>query len=59
VGLSAEVAARIYEHAFYDLDAPVVRVCAAEVPVPYPAHLEHAALPQVDDIVGAVRTVVG
>jgi pyruvate/2-oxoglutarate/acetoin dehydrogenase E1 component len=59
VGLSAEVAARIYEQAFYELDAPVVRVCAAEVPVPYPAHLEFAALPQVDDIVGAVRTVVG
>ena len=33
------------EQAFYDLDAPVARVCSAEVPVPYPRHLEEAALP--------------
>src|SRR5512143_2632157 len=45
-GLSAEVAARIVEGAFYDLDAPVERVCSAEVPIPYPRHLEEAALPQ-------------
>ena len=38
--------ARIAERVFYDLDAPVARVCAAEVPIPYPKHLEDAALPQ-------------
>ncbi|MEU9047800.1 MULTISPECIES: alpha-ketoacid dehydrogenase subunit beta [unclassified Kitasatospora] len=58
-GLSAEVAARITEHAFYDLDAPVERVCGAEVPVPYAAQLEQAALPQVPGIVAAARRAVG
>ena len=43
--LSAEVSARITERAFYDLDAPVGRVCSAEVPMPYAKHLEQAALP--------------
>jgi pyruvate dehydrogenase E1 component beta subunit len=57
--LSAEVSARITEQAFYDLDAPVARVCSAEVPIPYPRHLEEAALPQADGIVAAVREVVG
>ena len=52
-GLSAEVAAQITEHAFWDLDAPVGRVCSAEVPMPYARHLEEAALPQVADIVAA------
>jgi pyruvate dehydrogenase E1 component beta subunit len=53
--LSAEVSARITEEAFYDLDAPVVRVCSAEVPMPYARHLEEAALPQVADIVAAAK----
>jgi pyruvate dehydrogenase E1 component beta subunit len=53
-GLSAEIAARISEQSFWDLDAPVGRVCAAEVPVPYARHLEEAALPQVDGIVALV-----
>ncbi|MBC6445867.1 alpha-ketoacid dehydrogenase subunit beta [Actinokineospora xionganensis] len=57
--LAAEIAARIAEQAFYQLDAPVARVCAAEVPVPYAAQLEQAALPQVADIVAAVRAMVG
>lgn len=57
--LSAEISARIMEEAFYELDAPVARVCSEEVPLPYPAHLEHAALPQTDDIVAAARSVVG
>jgi pyruvate dehydrogenase E1 component beta subunit len=57
-GLSAEVAARITELAFYELDAPVERVCGAEVPVPYAKHLEDAALPQVADIVAAARKTV-
>jgi pyruvate dehydrogenase E1 component beta subunit len=57
--LSAEVAARIQERAFFDLDAPVLRVCTAEVPIPYPRHLEQAALPQAPDIAAAARRVVG
>ena len=44
--LAAEVSARIMEGAFYELDAPVARVCTAEVPMPYAQHLEEAALPQ-------------
>jgi len=55
--ISAEIMARINEHAFYDLDAPVARVCSEEVPLPYPQHLEEAALPQVDKIVHAARRV--
>jgi pyruvate dehydrogenase E1 component beta subunit len=56
--LSAEIAARLAEDAFYELDAPIRRVCSAEVPVPYAAHLEEAALPQVADIVTAARGLV-
>jgi pyruvate/2-oxoglutarate/acetoin dehydrogenase E1 component len=56
--LSAEIAARIAESVFYDLDAPVARVCSAEVPIPYPKHLEDAALPQPASIVDAVRALV-
>ena len=57
--LSAEVSARITEEAFYDLDAPVARVCSAEVPMPYARHLEEAALPQVADIVAAAKELGG
>jgi pyruvate dehydrogenase E1 component beta subunit len=57
--LAAEVSARITENAFYDLDAPVARVCSAEVPVPYARHLEEAALPQVPDIVAAAKELGG
>ena len=56
--LSAEISARIMEQALYDLDAPVARVCSAEVPIPYPRHLEIAATPQTEAIVGAVRGVM-
>lgn len=56
--LSAEIAARIGEEALYDLDAPVRRVCSAEVPIPYARHLEEAALPQTASIAAAVREVV-
>ena len=56
--LAAEVCARLMEQAFYELDAPVVRVCSAEVPMPYAQHLEQAALPQVESIVRAVRELV-
>jgi pyruvate dehydrogenase E1 component beta subunit len=57
--LAAEISARITEQAFYELDAPVERVCSAEVPIPYPGHLEEAALPQVAGIVAAARRAVG
>jgi pyruvate dehydrogenase E1 component beta subunit len=56
--LAAEVMARIMEQAFYDLDAPVARVCTAEVPLPYAGHLEDAALPQTPRIVAAVQEML-
>jgi pyruvate dehydrogenase E1 component beta subunit len=59
VSLAAEVSARIMEQAFYDLDAPVSRVCSEEVPIPYPKHLEDAALPQPEKIVAAVKSLLG
>jgi len=52
---AAEISAQIMEGAFYDLDAPVARVCGAEVPMPYPKHLEDAALPQAAAIVKTVQ----
>lgn len=52
---AAEIVAQIVEGAFYDLDAPVARVCSAEVPIPYPKHLEDAALPSVAAIQRAAR----
>ena len=57
--LAAEVMARIAEEAFYDLDAPPARVCREEVPIPYPRHLEEAALPQPEKIVAAVKGLFG
>ncbi len=59
VGLAAEVIARITELSFDELDAKPVRICTQETPIPYPAHLEQAALPQVDDIVRAAREACG
>jgi pyruvate dehydrogenase E1 component beta subunit len=56
--LAAEVMARISEQAFAELDAPLARVCSEEVPIPYAAHLEQAALPQVDKIVATVQAVM-
>jgi pyruvate dehydrogenase E1 component beta subunit len=58
LSLSAEVAARIMEHAFYQLDAPVGRVTSAEVPMPYARHMELAAIPQVADVVAVARTAM-
>jgi pyruvate dehydrogenase E1 component beta subunit len=58
LGIGAELAARISEEAFYELDAPVGRVGCAEVPLPYAKHLEEAALPQVPGIVAAVHRVM-
>jgi len=58
-GLSAEIAAAIAQTCFWTLDAPVARLAAAEVPIPYAKHLESAAIPQVDDIVAAAHHLVG
>ena len=57
--ISAEISARIMEQALYDLDAPVERVCTAEVPLPYAKHLEDAALPQPQGIAAAARKTLG
>lgn len=56
--LAAEISAGIMEGAFYELDAPVARVCTAEVPIPYAGHLEDAALPQTPRIMAAVQKVL-
>lgn len=56
--LAAEVSARIVEQAFYELDAPVGRVCSAEVPMPYAAQLEQAALPQPAGVRAVARELV-
>jgi pyruvate/2-oxoglutarate/acetoin dehydrogenase E1 component len=58
-GLSAELFARVCERCFDDLDAPPARVCTAEVPIPYPKHLEDAALPSPGSIAAAARKVCG
>jgi pyruvate dehydrogenase E1 component subunit beta len=56
--ISAEISARIMEQAFYELDAPVERICSAEVPMPYGHHLEQAALPQTETIISTVKRMV-
>ncbi|MDH3239378.1 MAG: pyruvate dehydrogenase complex E1 component subunit beta [Alphaproteobacteria bacterium] len=56
-GINAEIAASIMETSFDDLDAPVYRVCAADVPLPYAANLETLALPKVEEVVAGVRAV--
>jgi pyruvate/2-oxoglutarate/acetoin dehydrogenase E1 component len=57
--LAAEVGMRIVEQAFWELDAPLGRVCSEEVPIPYPRHLENAAIPQTPKIVAAAKTALG
>ena len=57
-GYGGEIITRVVEAAFDYLDAPPLRVCARDVPVPYAAALETAALPQVDDLVIAARALV-
>lgn len=50
--------ARIMENRFYDLDAPVQRLCAIEGPIPYPAYSEEAAIPQKNDSINAVKKMI-
>ncbi len=57
--LAAEVCTRIIEQAFWELDAPIGRVCSEEVPIPYPRHLETAAIPQAPKIVAAAKAALG
>jgi pyruvate dehydrogenase E1 component beta subunit len=56
-GIGSEIAAVMMEQAFDYLDAPVVRVCGADVPLPYAANLEKLALPQADKVVAAAKQV--
>jgi pyruvate dehydrogenase E1 component beta subunit len=56
-GVGAEVAARIMEHAFDYLDAPVARVSGKDVPMPYAANLEKLALPSAAEVVAAAKAV--
>jgi pyruvate dehydrogenase E1 component beta subunit len=56
-GIGSEIAAQMMEYAFDYLDAPVMRVCARDVPLPYAANLEKLALPQVEDIIAAARQI--
>ncbi|MFD6355043.1 alpha-ketoacid dehydrogenase subunit beta [Nocardia tengchongensis] len=58
VSISAEIAARAAENGYYLLDAPIARVCTAEVPIPYARQLEEAALPQPGVVAAAVRKAV-
>jgi len=57
-GVGAEVSSRLYEEAFDYVDAPIVRVAQKEVPLPYNRTLEQSALPQIPDIVAAVKKVM-
>jgi pyruvate dehydrogenase E1 component beta subunit len=57
-GVGAEVAARIYEQAFDYVDAPIRRVAQKEVPLPYNRTLEQLAIPQVEDVIAAVKEVL-
>lgn len=56
--ISAEISARIMESCFYDLDAPVARLCRKEIPMPYARHLEEAAIPQVKDIEEKIKELL-
>jgi pyruvate dehydrogenase E1 component beta subunit len=58
-GVSAEISAVLAEQGLWELDAPIRRVCSAEVPIPYAKHMEEAALPQVPAIVSAALETVG
>lgn len=59
VSISSEISSRIMEKAFYELDAPVQRLCGVEVPIPYPKHLEDACIPQKENIISAVKKMMG
>jgi pyruvate dehydrogenase E1 component beta subunit len=58
ISMSSEISSRIMELAFYELDAPVQRLCGLEVHIPYPKHLEEASVPQVADIIDQVKKMI-
>jgi len=58
VSISSEIISRIMENAFFDLDAPIQRLCGVEVPIPYPKHLEDASIPQKEDIIDSVLKMI-
>ena len=58
LGIGSEVISKIMENVFYELDAPIARIAGVEVPIPYPKHLEAASVPQIEDIVNAVKKLI-
>jgi pyruvate dehydrogenase E1 component beta subunit len=58
-GMASEVFSRIIEKGFFELDAPLQRLCGVEVPIPYPRHLEEASVPQTQDIINTVKKMLG
>lgn len=58
VSISSEISSRIMEKAFYELDAPVQRLCGVEVPIPYPKHLEDASIPAKEQIVALTKKML-
>jgi len=58
INMASEVSALIMENSFDELDAPVQRLCGVEVPIPYPLHLEVAAVPQPEDIINKVKKIL-
>jgi acetoin:2,6-dichlorophenolindophenol oxidoreductase subunit beta len=57
-GWAGEVAMQVVEHAFDFLDAPIVRVCGKNVPMPYSASLENMVIPNEEDLVSAIRQMI-
>jgi pyruvate dehydrogenase E1 component beta subunit len=57
-GIGAEVSARIYEHAFTALDAPIIRIAGKDTPMPYARNLEQAAIPRVEHLIQAAVSVL-
>jgi pyruvate dehydrogenase E1 component beta subunit len=57
-GVGTEIMAKIMEDAFDYLDAPVIRICGKDVPMPYAANLEKLALPNAGEIVAAAKAVL-
>jgi pyruvate dehydrogenase E1 component beta subunit len=57
-GVGSEISARIYEEAFDYVDAPIKRVAQKEVPLPYNRDLEQMAIPNVNDVIAAVKEVL-
>ena len=59
VSISSEIISRIVDRVFFELDAPVKRLCGVEVPIPYPKHLEEASVPHSQEIVREIKNMMG